>query len=108
MFSVDRPFEPGFVMPHDNRPIGVFDSGLGGLTVLRALRARLPRESMLYLGDTARLPYGTKSEETVQRYARQAAGALISQLRRAWFRHDQRVLPIPEADLPPEMEPSLS
>jgi glutamate racemase len=77
MFSVDRPFEPGFVMPHDNRPIGVFDSGLGGLTVLRALRARLPRESMLYLGDTARLPYGTKSEETVQRYARQAAGALI-------------------------------
>lgn len=63
-------------MPIDNRPIGVFDSGIGGLTVLRALRARLPHESMVYLGDTARLPYGTKSEETVQRYARQAAAAL--------------------------------
>src|SRR5206468_3204030 len=43
------------------RPIGVFDSGVGGLTVLRALRERLPAESYLYLGDTARLPYGTKS-----------------------------------------------
>jgi glutamate racemase len=63
-------------MPIDNRSIGVFDSGIGGLTVLRALRARLPQESMIYLGDTARLPYGTKSEDTVQRYARQAAAAL--------------------------------
>lgn len=69
-----------FVPPtlHDNRPIGVFDSGIGGLTVLRALRSRLPRESMIYLGDTARLPYGTKSEDTVRRYARQAAGALLN------------------------------
>jgi glutamate racemase len=61
----------------DERPIGVFDSGVGGLTVLDALRRRLPGESFLYLGDTARLPYGTKSPETIRRYARQAAGKLI-------------------------------
>lgn len=58
-------------------PIGVFDSGVGGLTVLRALRERLPGESFLYLGDTARLPYGTKSAETVCRYAEQAASILV-------------------------------
>lgn len=58
-------------------PIGVFDSGVGGLTVLRALRARLPYESFVYLGDTARLPYGTKSPHTVTRYAQQAAGVLV-------------------------------
>ncbi len=63
-------------MPHDPRPIGIFDSGVGGLTVLRALRARMPGESFLYLGDTARLPYGTKSPETIQTYARQAAALL--------------------------------
>jgi glutamate racemase len=56
--------------------IGIFDSGMGGLTVMRALKARLPGESFLYLGDTARLPYGTKSAETVTRYAVQAAQAL--------------------------------
>ena len=50
------------------RPIGVFDSGVGGLTVVAALRRLLPRESILYLGDTARLPYGTKSRATVCRY----------------------------------------
>jgi glutamate racemase len=59
-------------------PIGVFDSGMGGLTVLRALAATLPRESFLYLGDTARLPYGTKSADTVRRYALQAASALTA------------------------------
>ena len=58
-------------------PIGVFDSGVGGLTVLAALQARLPDESFLYLGDTARLPYGTKSPQTVQRYALQAAQVLV-------------------------------
>ncbi len=57
-------------------PIGVFDSGVGGLTVLKALAAELPRERFIYLGDTARLPYGTKSPETVVRYALQAAEAL--------------------------------
>lgn len=50
--------------------IGVFDSGVGGLTVVAALEQRLPRESILYLGDTARLPYGSKSEDTVTRYTR--------------------------------------
>ena len=59
------------------RPIGIFDSGMGGLTVMRALIAKLPHESFAYLGDTARLPYGTKSADTVERYAVQAAGALM-------------------------------
>jgi glutamate racemase len=58
-------------------PIGVFDSGVGGLTVLRALRDEMPAESFIYLGDTARLPYGTKSAETVVRYSLQCAAALI-------------------------------
>lgn len=58
-------------------PIGVFDSGVGGLTVLAALRRRMPQESFVYLGDTARLPYGTKSPGTVQRYAEQAARVLV-------------------------------
>ena len=57
--------------------IGVFDSGMGGLTVLRALRANLPHESFIYLGDTARLPYGTKSQNTVQQYAIQMARLLV-------------------------------
>ncbi len=61
-----------------SRPIGVFDSGVGGLTVLKALRALLPREHFLYLGDTARLPYGTKSRDSVVRYSIQAAKALIA------------------------------
>jgi glutamate racemase len=56
----------------DERPIGVFDSGVGGLTVVRALREALPHESIVYLGDTARLPYGTKSPQTVSRYAHRA------------------------------------
>lgn len=58
--------------------IGVFDSGLGGLTVLKALVARLPEESFLYLGDLARLPYGTKSPEVVQEYARRCVAVLES------------------------------
>ncbi len=58
------------------RPIGVFDSGVGGLTVLEALRERLPHEHLVYLGDTARLPYGTKSPASISRYACQAAMAL--------------------------------
>jgi glutamate racemase len=55
----------------------MFDSGVGGLTVLKALRRRMPCESILYLGDTARLPYGTKSAETVTRYALQASARLV-------------------------------
>lgn len=60
-------------------PIGVFDSGVGGLTVLRALRQRLPNEQFIYLGDTARLPYGTKSGDSVLRYSIQAAEFLVEQ-----------------------------
>jgi len=52
-----------------NLPIGIFDSGVGGLTVYRALHERLPNERFVYLGDTARVPYGTKSLSTVERYA---------------------------------------
>jgi len=66
-------------MAGDSRPIGVFDSGMGGLTVLRALAARLPHERFVYLGDTARLPYGTKSAETVQAYALQATRLLMGE-----------------------------
>ncbi|MDH4125047.1 MAG: glutamate racemase [Gammaproteobacteria bacterium] len=57
-------------------PIGVFDSGVGGLTVLKALAAELPHEDLIYLGDTARLPYGTKSPASISRYACQAARLL--------------------------------
>lgn len=57
-------------------PIGVFDSGVGGLTVLSALHEALPHENLLYLGDTARVPYGTKTTASVTRYAEQAAQAL--------------------------------
>jgi glutamate racemase len=58
-------------------PIGVFDSGVGGLTVYKALREALPHEDFVYLGDTARLPYGAKSPETVAAYAQQAARLLM-------------------------------
>ncbi|EHL31198.1 glutamate racemase [Legionella drancourtii] len=57
--------------------VGVFDSGMGGLTVLRALKESLPHESFIYLGDTARLPYGTKSPDTVKQYAMQMAKLLV-------------------------------
>jgi glutamate racemase len=62
--------------PMKEAPIGVFDSGLGGLTVARAIREALPSESLVYLGDTARVPYGTRSAETVIRYARSCGRAL--------------------------------
>jgi glutamate racemase len=58
-------------------PIGLFDSGVGGLTVLAALRKRLPQEHYCYLGDTARLPYGTKSSGTIVRYSLQATKKLV-------------------------------
>jgi glutamate racemase len=59
--------------------IGVFDSGFGGLTVLRALVARLPRARFAFIGDTARLPYGSKSRRTIARYAAQSAQFLVNQ-----------------------------
>ncbi len=61
------------------RPIGVFDSGVGGLTVLHAIRERLPDEDLVYLGDTARLPYGTKSPASIARYAEQATARLAAE-----------------------------
>ena len=66
-------------MSESQRPIGFFDSGIGGLTVLRAIRAHLPYENLVYLGDTARLPYGTKSPETIDRYTSQSISALLKQ-----------------------------
>ena len=68
--------------PSDNiidaqRPIGVFDSGLGGLTVVQALHRQLPAEALIYFGDTARLPYGTKSPRTVLQFARQCLRFLM-------------------------------
>ena len=63
--------------PYSLLPIGLFDSGVGGLTVLAAMRALMPDESYLFLGDTARLPYGTKSPETIVRYALQATARLV-------------------------------
>ena len=62
--------------PRPDAPIGVFDSGLGGLTVARAIAKALPDEHLVYLGDTARVPYGTRSAETVIRYARSCGRAL--------------------------------
>ena len=62
----------------DNRPIGVFDSGLGGLTGVRELRRRLPHESIVYFGDTGRVPYGSRSPETILQYARQDIAFLLS------------------------------
>jgi glutamate racemase len=60
------------------RPIGVFDSGIGGLTVLRTLIETLPGEDFIYLGDTARLPYGTKSSEVILRYSRENSEFLLA------------------------------
>jgi len=62
-----------------NKPIGVFDSGLGGLTVVNQLMHYLPQESIIYFGDTARVPYGTKSPETVQKFAGQITRFLQAQ-----------------------------
>ncbi|MBQ4154819.1 MAG: glutamate racemase [Clostridia bacterium] len=63
----------------DNRPIGVFDSGLGGLTVVKELKKLLPNESIVYFGDTGRVPYGTRSDETILRYAREDEAFLLEQ-----------------------------
>ena len=63
----------------ERRPIGVFDSGIGGLTVVAALRELLPAENIFYLGDTARVPYGGKSQATVERYSFEIAGLLLAE-----------------------------
>ena len=64
---------------HDSRPIGVFDSGIGGLTSVRVLFRILPHESVLYFGDTARVPYGSKSQDTVTRFSFEIARFLVRQ-----------------------------
>lgn len=61
----------------DDRPIGIFDSGLGGLTALKELEQLLPQESIVYFGDTGRVPYGTRSRETIRRYAAQDMAFLM-------------------------------
>ncbi len=63
--------------PSDSRPIGVFDSGLGGLTTVRQLLRRLPHEHIVYFGDTGRVPYGTRGEDVIRRYAAQDCAFLM-------------------------------
>lgn len=67
------------IVNHDDRPIGVFDSGIGGLTVLKAIQKSLPSENLIYLGDLARIPYGTKSTETIRHYTKEAVTFLLNQ-----------------------------
>ena len=64
--------------PTGNRPVGVFDSGLGGLSAVREIRSLLPQEDLVYFGDTGRVPYGTRSRETIRRYAAQDIRFLLS------------------------------
>ena len=63
----------------DTRPIGVFDSGLGGLTAVRQLRRLLPGEDIVYFGDTGRVPYGSRGHDVIVRYAQQDIRFLLSQ-----------------------------
>jgi glutamate racemase len=67
------------ITPDASAPVGVFDSGIGGLTVVSALRKLLPREDIIYLGDTARVPYGGKTKETIGRYSREIAALLAGE-----------------------------
>ncbi len=62
----------------DSRPIGIFDSGIGGLTVVKEIRKELPNESLIYIGDTARVPYGTRSRETINYFAKDLAYKLLA------------------------------
>ena len=67
-----------FEIRNSSASIGIFDSGVGGLTVFRAIQRRLPNESLIYLGDTARIPYGVRSAATIERYARECAAFVQS------------------------------
>ena len=77
MYTLSHDNEHIDFMASRNSSIGIFDSGMGGLTVLKAFKQYLPYESFIYLGDTARLPYGTKSPNTVRQYAIQMAKVLV-------------------------------
>ena len=70
---------------YDNRPIGVFDSGLGGLTAVTYMADLLPDENFVYFGDTARTPYGSKSIETIQRFSAQISDFLAEKARSNHF-----------------------
>ena len=63
----------------DNRPIGVFDSGIGGITVLKELKKALPNEKFIYLGDTKNFPYGEKSKEEIIKFAKENVKTLINE-----------------------------
>ena len=63
----------------DNRPIGIFDSGVGGLTVLREIESILPHESIVYFGDTARVPYGNKSKSTIIKFSAESVSFLLGE-----------------------------
>ena len=71
--------DPSSIRARALRPIGVFDSGIGGLTVVSALRRLLPAENIFYLGDTARVPYGGKSAQTIERYSFENTGLLLAE-----------------------------
>ncbi|MFA5160302.1 MAG: glutamate racemase [Candidatus Omnitrophota bacterium] len=102
------------------RPIGVFDSGLGGLTVVRELRRRLPSEEILYLGDLAHLPYGTKSTDEIRRLSTECARFLMNKKIKALviacnsassvaFKLLSKMLPIPVLDvISPAVEEALA
>ena len=66
-------------MTNKNAPIGVFDSGVGGLTVMKEIMYQIPNEKIIYFGDTARVPYGNKSKDTVLRFSRQIVRFLKTQ-----------------------------
>jgi len=73
------PAEDPEIEARRNRPLGVFDSGIGGLTVAAALRELMPAENIFYIGDTARVPYGGKSRQTIERYASEITGLLLAE-----------------------------
>ena len=79
----------------DNRPIGVFDSGLGGLTVVKELKRLLPNENIIYFGDTGRVPYGTRSNDIVKRYAREDEAFLKIIFLKVTFPFTTKELPVP-------------
>ena len=84
----------------DNRAIGVFDSGLGGLTTVKELRRLLPQENLIYFGDTGRVPYGTRSRETIRQYAMQDIAFLK--------RHDVKLIIIACGTVCSQLTPEMS
>ena len=85
----------------DTRPIGVFDSGLGGLTAVRQLRRLLPGEDIVYFGDTGRVPYGSRGHDVIVRYAQQDIRFLLSQnVKFIWRPAAQYLPPILRRKLP--------